>query len=78
VLWSPDGTSMQGAIQTRFPDRKSLFGNDHVYYEGTRWLDSTHLVIHVWGYGDIDTAGFNMWVIYNLNRGWRDIKELRK
>lgn len=61
-------------LRKREGDNKSIFGNHHVYIEGTEWLSENRLKIRVSGYGDVDPGGFTLWYEYVIGDGFKKTK----
>jgi hypothetical protein len=53
------------------PDRRSLVGNDHVYFAVSRWEGDEAVKLKVWGYGEVDPKGFSRLYIYQVGGTFR-------
>ena len=70
---------MQGAIETRFKDLpRKLEKYAHHDYEGKKWIDSKHLLVHLFAYSSEDRTSFEMSVVFDLDRGWENIEEVKQ
>jgi hypothetical protein len=53
-------------LKKAFPNDPTLFLNDHVYVDGTRWLDGHVIRVEVHGHGSVDPNGFIEYFDYTL------------
>ena len=63
---SPKHVRMIDLLRGAFPNDPTLFRNDHVYVETTEWLSDLKLKFRVYGHGEVDPNGFEMYFEYSI------------
>lgn len=62
-------TGLKDLLRQQHGANRSVFGNHHVYVEGTRWKDEHTIRLKVHGYGDVDPNGFAIYYSFRLKDG---------
>lgn len=71
---SPKRVSVVRELKKTLPDDTTLFQNDHVYVEGTQWIDDNTIKVKVYGHGPVNPNGFVRYFEYTLGGGIRELR----